>query len=392
MSSTATRTFDIAAIRQRFPALERATAFLDGPGGTQTPDSVIAAVSGYLRDHNANVDGIFEASIWTTDLVVQARQRAAAFLGCLPDEVGFGLNATSINFHLSRAAARELQAGDEIVVTKLDHDANISPWLELADDRKLVVRLADIKDDTTLNIEDVERLLSDRTRVLAFPLASNAVGTITDARRLATLAHQVGAIAWIDATHYAAHDRIDVQAIEADVLFCSAYKFFGPHLGLFYGRRSLLEQWRPYKIRPASDQPVGHRFETGTLPHESLAGFIAAIDYLDSVGWDGIVAHERSLGMRFLQGLPPAYRLHGLRTMEGRVATFAINLPGWSPRAVVEALAERDIAAWAGHYYAIEVMRQFGLEEGAVRIGFVHYNTSDEVDRALKELDRLASA
>ena len=390
MQST-TAPLDVAAVRRRFPSLEGSTAFLDGPGGTQVPDSVIDAVAAYLREDNANVDGPFGTSLRTNEIIAQARQRAATSLGCSPDEVGFGMNATTLNFHLSRTVARELRGGDEIVVTGLDHDANIAPWLEAAADWKLTVRFAGIHPDATLDVEDLKRLLSERTRIVAFPMASNAVGTTTEARRITDLAHQVGALAWVDAAHYAPHGRIDVRAIDADVLFCSAYKFFGPHLGLFYGRRAVLERWQPYKIRPAATEPVSHRFETGTLPHESLAGFVAAIDYLDSVGWDGIVAHERALGGRFLQGLPTAYDLHGVRTMDGRVATFAVTLPGRSPQLIARTLAERGIAVWAGHYYAIEVMRRLGLEQGAVRIGFVHYNTSDEVDRVLAELECLAS-
>jgi selenocysteine lyase/cysteine desulfurase len=228
--------------------------------------------------------------------------------------------------------------------------------------------------------------------VVAFPWACNGVGTTIDVARVVDLAHRAGAIAWIDATHFAVHGAIDVRAIDSDVLLCSAYKFFGPHLGVFYARRELLERWHPYKVRPAASEPLGHRFETGTLPHESLAGFIAAVDYIHSVGWDGIVAHERDLGERFIAGLPPGYRLHGVPTMRQRVATFAVTLPGRTPQEIAQLMAERDIAVWAGHYYAVEVMRRLNLENGAVRIGFVHYNTSDEVDRALAGLEQVAHA
>ena len=383
-------TLDVSTVCQQFSALQRPTVFLDGPGGTQTPDSVIEAVSAYLREDNANVDGPFARSRRTNAIVAKARQRAAAFLGCSGDEVGFGLNMTSLNFHLSRTVGRELKPGDEIVVTKLDHDANVSPWLEIAADRDLVVHMANIHDDTRLDIDDLERLLTERTRIVAFPWASNAVGTVVDAARICDLAHRAGAIAWIDATHFAAHRPINVKAAGADVLLCSPYKFFGPHLGLFYARQELLERWRPYKVRPAADEPLGHRFETGTLPHEALAGFIAAIDYIESVGWDGITAHERILGERFLAGFPDGYQLHGIPAMEQRVPTFAMTLPGRAPQEIAETLAERDIAVWAGNYYAVEVMKQLGLPDGAVRIGFVHYNTEDEVDRVLLELDRLS--
>ncbi len=295
---------DPAAIRARFSALDGATAFLDGPGGTQVPDSVVDAMAGYLRHANANVGGAFERSRASEALVADARAAGARFLGASPDEVGFGQNMTTLNFTLSRALGRELRADDEVVVTRLDHDANVSPWLELKRDLGLAVRFADLnEEDCTLDLEDLERQLSPRTRVVAFPWASNAVGTITDVRRLVELAHEVGALAWVDAVHYAPHGPIDVEATGVDVLLCSPYKFFGPHLGLFYGRRELLERLSPYKVRPSADEPPAHRFETGTLPHEALAGFLAVVAYLESLGWPAIVAHERELGKRFLAGL-----------------------------------------------------------------------------------------
>lgn len=383
-------TFDVAAVRARFSALDRRTAFLDGPGGTQVPDSVIGAIATYLREQNANVGGPFDTSVATEAVIGEAHERAARFLGASPDEVGFGANMTTLNFALTRALARELRAGDEILVTRLDHDANVSPWLELAADRDLVVRFVDIRDDCTLDLDDLERLLGGRTRVVAFPWASNAVGTITDVARISALAHEAGALAWCDAVHYAPHGPIDVVAADVDLLLCSPYKFFGPHLGLFYARRELLERLRPYKVRPAPDDPPGHRFETGTLPHEALAGFNAAVEYVDSVGWDAIGAHERELGERFLAGLPAGVVLHGLRTMDGRTPTFAITVPGRSPHEVAGELGVQDIAVWAGNYYALEVMERLRLPDGAVRVGFVHYNTFDEVDRVLAELERLA--
>lgn len=382
---------DVEAVRGRFSALQRRTAFFDGPGGTQVPDSVIDAVASYLRESNANLGGPFETSRRSDDVVRAAHETAALFLGCSPAEVGFGANMTTLNFALSRALARELRSGDEIVVTRLDHDANVAPWLELARDRELVVRVADIsEDDCTLDMADLERQLTTRTRVVAFPWASNAVGTITDVRRIATLAHEAGALAWVDAVHYAPHGPIDVAAAGVDVLICSPYKFFGPHLGLFYGRREVLERWRPYKVRPAADEPVGPRFETGTLAHEALAGLVAAVEYIDSLGWEAIQAHERELGQRFLQSLPVGVRLYGAPTMEERTPTFALTFTGRSPQEVAAMLAERDIAVWAGNYYAVEVMERLGLPDGAVRIGFVHYNTAGEVDRLLGELEALS--
>lgn len=382
-------TLDIPAIRARFSGLQTPVALFDAPGGTQVPDSVIEAIAGYLRESNANLGGVFGSSRRSDRLVADARLAAADFLGCTPDEVAFGQNMTTLNFALSRAVGRQLAAGDEIVVTRLDHDANVSPWLELAHDLDLSVRFADIHDDTTLDVEELERQLSERTRVVAFPVASNAVGTVVDARRVVDLAHNVGALAWADAVHYAPHAPIDVAELGVDVLICSAYKFFGPHLGLAFTRAELLERWRPYKVRPAADAPLGSRYETGTLAHELLAGFVAAVDYLGSVGWEAIRSHERTLGERFLADLPDRCRLYGLPTMDGRVPTFAFTVPGISPQAAAQRLAERGIAVWHGDYYAVEVMRRLGLVEGAVRVGIVHYNTADEVDRLVAELEQL---
>jgi cysteine desulfurase family protein (TIGR01976 family) len=383
--------FDVAAVRARFSALDRPTAFLDGPGGTQVPDSVIEAMSSYLRDSNANLGGPFETSRRSDELVLRAHEKAALFLGCSPAEVGFGPNMTTLNFTLSRTLGRELRAGDEIVVTGLDHDANVAPWLELARDLDLVVRFVDIvEDECTLDVAELERALSSRTRVVAFPWASNAVGTITDVKRIAALAHDAGALAWVDAVHYAPHGPIDVAEANVDVLLCSPYKFYGPHLGLFYGRREVLERWRPYKVRPAPDDLVGQRFETGTLQHEALAGFVAAVEYVDSIGWEAIQGHERELGRRFLDGLPDGIRLHGRRSLDGRTPTFALTFRKLSPQEVAERLAARGIAVWSGDYYAVEVMERLGLPDGAVRAGFVHYNTPEEVDRLLREVEAFA--
>jgi cysteine desulfurase family protein (TIGR01976 family) len=377
---------DVAAARARFSALDSDLAFFDGPGGTQVPDEVIDAIATYLRESNANVSGPYETSRRTERLVADSRLAAASFFGASADEVIFGANMTTLNFALSRTAAREWSEGDEVVVTRLDHDGNVSPWLELAHDLGLVVRFADIRGDTTLDLEDLAAQLTDRTRVVAFPWASNAVGTLVDVARVAELAHEAGALAWVDAVHYGPHGPIEVAPVGADVLICSPYKFYGPHLGLAYVKSELLERWRPYKVRPASDEPLGHRFETGTLPHELLAGFVAAVEYVDSIGWEAIQAHERELGQRFLDGLPDSCTLYGVNGMDGRVSTFAFNVEGWSPRAVAERLGERKIAVWQGNYYAVEVMKRLGLDEGAVRAGIVHYNTAEEVDRLLEEL------
>jgi cysteine desulfurase family protein (TIGR01976 family) len=383
--------FDVAAVRARFAALQRPTAFFDGPGGTQTPDSVIDAVASYLREANANLGGPFETSLRSDQVVDAARDAAARFLGASPSEVGFGQNMTTLNFALTRSVGRDLSAGDEIVVTRLDHDANVSPWLELAGDLDLVVRFADLREeDCTLDYADIEAKISERTKVVAFPWASNAVGSITDVRRVADLAHEAGALAWVDAVHYAPHGPIDVAAAGVDVLICSPYKFFGPHLGLFFGRRDVLEGWDPYKVRPSANEPVSHRFETGTLAHELLAGCTAAVEYIESVGWDAIVGWERELGQRFLEGLPEAYTLHGIHSMEIRTPTFALTHPSRTPEELADDLARRDIAAWPGNYYALEIMERLGLTDGCLRVGIVHYNTTEEVDRLLSALAELA--
>jgi len=379
--------YDVEAVRSRFSALRSELALFDGPGGTQVPDSVIDAVSAYFRESNANVGGPYGTSIRTEALIEQSHETAARFLACDTENVIFGANMSTLNFALTRTLARELREGDEILVTHLDHDANVSPWLELAHDLGLVVRFADIHDDTTLDLDDLQRQLGERTKVVAFPIAANSVGTLTDARRIAELAHAAGALAWADAVHYAPHGPIDVGAFGVDVLICSPYKFFGPHLGLAFASHELLTRWRPYKVRPAPDEPLGRRFETGTLPHELLAGFVAAVEYVESVGWDAIRSQERALGERFLVGLPDGFTLHGLPTMEGRVATFAFTHRERSPREIATALGERGIAVWHGDYYAVELMKRLDLaDSGAVRAGIVHYNTEGEVDRMLEAL------
>ena len=380
---------DVNAIRARFSSLRTDWALFDGPGGTQVPDTVIDAIAAYLRESNANLGGAFESSVRTDALITNARLAAACFLGCTPDEVIFGQNMTTLNFALSRTLGRELRTGDEILATKLDHDGNVAPWLELARDLGLEIRLVELNEDTTLDLDDLASKLTERTRVVAFPLASNAVGTLVDARRVAELAHGVGAMAWADAVHFGPHGPIDVAALDVDVLLCSPYKFFGPHLGLAFGRASLLEGWRPYKVRPSANEPVGARFETGTLAYELLAGFVAAVDYVHDVGWDAIRPHERGLGEQFLAGLPNGWTLHGLPTMDGRVSTFALTHESTSPDAAAARLAERKVAVWSGDYYAVEVMKRLGLADGAVRVGLVHYNTPEEVDRLLEALREL---
>src|SRR5471032_496793 len=376
----------IDSVRARFSSLDVPLAFFDGPGGTQVPDSVIEAISGYLRTANANLGGPFPTSQASVELVDRAHETAARFLNASADEVAFGQNMTTLNFALSRTAARGWSAGDEIVVTRLDHDANVSPWLEVAHDKGLVVHFCELDDQCKLDLDHLQSLLSERTRVVAFPWASNGVGTVTPVAEIAALAHGVGALAWIDAVHYAPHGPIDVAAAGADVLICSPYKFYGPHLGLAFGRRELLESWRPYKVRPSSDFPVGHRFETGTLAHELLAGFVAAVEYLELVGWEFILEHEQTLGQHFLDGLPDGWALHGPSTMEERVPTFAITHAEESAEAAAIRLGRDGFAVWSGNYYALEVMKFLGLPDGAVRVGVVHTNTAGEVEALLGAL------
>jgi cysteine desulfurase family protein (TIGR01976 family) len=385
-------TIDPTAVRARFSSLQSGFAFLDAPGGSQVPDSVGEAVARCLREASANMGASYETSKRVGAIVAEAEAKAAAFLGCEPTEVIFGANMTSLDFMLSRTAGRDFKAGDEILISSLDHDGGVAPWLALAEDKDLRVQFIELHPDTTLDYDDLASKLSERTRVVAFAWASNAIGTVVDAARVCELAHSVGALAWIDAVHYAAHEPIDVAAIGADVLICSPYKFCGPHLGIAYGRTSLLETLRPYKARPAPSSPLGRRFETGTLPYELLAGFNATIDYLHEVGgMDAIVPYERALGQRFLDTLPESVSVYGLPTLEGRVPTFLVNVDGAPAAEVATTLGERGIGVWAhDSWYSLNLYRRLGYEGYAVRIGFIHYNTAEEVDRLVSELAECA--
>ena len=381
-------TLDPTAVRRRFSSLQSGFAFLDAPGGSQVPDSVGEAVARCLREASANMGASYETSRRVGAIVSEAESKAAAFLGCEPGEVIFGANMTSLDFTLSRTAGREFVAGDEILVSSLDHDGGVAPWLELAHDKDMRVQHVELRPDTTLDYDDLAAKLTERTRVVAFAWASNAIGTIVDAARVCELAHSVGALAWIDAVHYAAHEPIDVAAIGADVLLCSPYKFCGPHLGIAYGRTALLESWRPYKARPAPTSPLGRRFETGTLPYELLAGFNATIDYLAEIGgMDAIVPYERALGERFLDTLPDSVTVYGLPTLEGRVPTFLVNVEGAPAAEVATRLGERGVGVWAHNtWYSLNLYQRLGYDGDAIRIGFIHYNTADEVDRLVGEL------
>jgi cysteine desulfurase family protein (TIGR01976 family) len=379
---------DVEAVRARFSALQQGFAFLDAPGGSQVPDEVGDAIARALREASANLGAVYATSHRVAEILTGAEARAARFLGCEPHEVIFGPNMTSLDFALSRTAGRDFAPGDEILVSSLDHDGGVAPWLELARDRGLVVRHVELHEDTTLDFADLEAKLGPRTRVVAFAWASNAVGTIVDARRVCELAHQAGALAWIDAVHYAAHEPINVREVGADVLICSPYKFCGPHLGLAYGRAEVIERWRPYKARPAPGSPLGRRFETGTQPYELLAGFSAAIDYLDSIGgFAAIAPYERALGERFLSSIPDEVTVYGLPGMAGRVPTFLVNVDGVAAADVAERLAAAQIGVWAhDSWYSLDLYRRLGYDDKSVRIGFIHYNTADEVDRLVQAL------
>ncbi len=384
---------DVAAARQRFSSLQEGFAFFDAPGGSQVPDEVGDAIARALREASANLGAVYETSRRVGRILEQAETGAARLLGCEAHEVIFGPNMTSLNFTLSRTAGREFAAGDEILVSSLDHDGGVAPWLELAYDRDLVVRHIELLDDTTLDYDDLASKLGPRTRVVAFAWASNAVGTVVDAQRVCRLAHDAGALAWVDAVHYAAHEPIDVRQIDADVLICSPYKFCGPHLGMAYGRADVIERWRPYKARPAPSTPLSRRFETGTQPYELLAGFNATIDYLDSIGGlQAIVPYERSLGARFLSGISDAVSVYGLQGMEGRVPTFLINVAGVPAGEVAVRLAEQNMGVWAhDSWYSLGLYQRLGYNDQSVRLGFIHYNTAAEVDALVEALNGLAS-
>ena len=394
MADVLTKTGDLQGVRKRFSSLQGGFAFLDAPGGSQVPDEVGDSIARALREASANMGAGYATSLRVKAILEQAETNAARFLRCDTHELIFGPNMTSLNFTLSRTAARGFQTGDEILVSSLDHDGGVAPWLELAHDKDLVVKHIELHSDTTLDYEDLERQLSDRTRVVAFAWASNAVGTIVDARRVCELAHRAGALAWIDAVHYAAHEPIDVRAVGADVLLCSTYKFCGPHLGMAYGKAEVLETWRPYKARPAPMSPLSRRFETGTQPYELLAGFNATIDYLDSIGgFATILPFERELGERFLAGISEAVTVYGLPGMEGRVPTFLINVDGVPAARLAAHLAEQQIGVWAHDtWYSLNLYKRLGYEQDSVRVGFIHYNTAEEVDRLVAALESAREA
>jgi cysteine desulfurase family protein (TIGR01976 family) len=389
----ATTLFDVASARARFSSLsDGGFVFLDAPGGSQVPDEVGDAIARTLREASANNGAPYATSKRVEAIYDQARVDAGRFLNCSPDDVIFGANMTTLDFMLTRTAARDWRVGDKILVSRLDHDGGVAPWVELAADRGFDVDWVDVTPELRLDLDDLERKLDDRVRVVACVAASNAVGTITDVARVAELAHAAGALCWVDAVHYAAHEPIDVEALGCDVLICSPYKYCGPHLGLAYGRHELLESWRPYKARPAGSTPVGRKFETGTAPYELLAGFSATIAYLESLGGMSVLRdYERELGRRFMETAPESVTIYGVPTMEGRVPTFLLNVEGVPAADVATTMAERGYGVWAHDtWYSLGLRDRLPYPQDAVRVGFIHYNTVDEVDGFVRELENLS--
>jgi cysteine desulfurase family protein (TIGR01976 family) len=416
----------IQKIRKQFPALQqlnsqaRLPVFFDGPGGTQVPQRVIEAMANYLVKTNSNTRGQFLTSRKTDELIHEARTAMADFIHAPSSEqIIFGANMTTLTFHLSRSIGKILQPGDEIIITRLDHDANISAWLSL-EEKGVVIRWLDFHpEDCTLDLAALEKLLTHKTKLLAVGYASNAVGTINDVKRLGRMVHEVGGMIFVDAVHYAPHGPIDVQDLDCDFLVCSAYKFFGLHVGVLYGKREFLEKLPPYKVRPQESAPP-NKFETGTLNHEGLAGTIAAIEYLIDIGKsfdnflpDNIASfhgrrrdlkaamsvirmYENQLSKKLLAGLRaiPGITIYGItdeKELIHRTPTFAIRLAKLAPQEVASRLGAQGIFVWDGNFYALEVTTRLGVEKsgGVVRIGLVHYNTADEIDRLIAALQEM---
>ena len=418
VENSLTTPLDLAWVRSQFPSLHREAkgrpvTYLDGPGGTQVPQRVIDAISDYLRTNNANTCGAYETSRNTDAVIAGARSAMADFLGCDPGEIVFGPNMTTLTFSMSRALGRELQAGDEILLTHLDHDANISPWRAL-EERGVKIRFADFhEEDCTLNMEDLASKIKPRTKIVAVGYASNAVGTINDVKTIVRLAHDAGALAYIDAVHYAPHGPIDVRDLDCDFLVCSTYKFFGPHMGVLYGKREHLARLQPYKVRANADA-VPQRWEWGTLNHECIAGITACVEYQAEIGtkhvgpgagatrreaiqfaYQAIVEHERRLSARMLSGTReiPGLKLYGIShpsRLNHRCPTFAMRIAGHTPVQLATRLGEQGIFTWDGNYYAINVTERLNVEKdgGFLRVGLVHYNTEEEVDRVLSALSQ----
>ncbi len=410
---------DTSWIRAQFPSLQtkvngQPAAFLDGPAGTQVPTQVMHAIQNYLMSANANTGGAFLTSRRSDEMIANARAAMADFFHCEKDEVVFGQNMTTITFAVSRAIARELKAGDEILLTTLDHDANFSPWKAL-EEKGIVTRQVDIREaDCTLDLEDLKRKLNDKTRLVAVGYASNAVGTINPVGGITKLAHAAGALVYIDAVHYAPHGLIDVKALDCDFLVCSPYKFFGPHMGTLYGKREHLQRFRPYKVRPCTEEVPG-RWESGTQVHELIAGIGAAVEYLAGLGrhsdpsaktrrealtsaYRATGAYETRLVWRLIDELQsiPGVRIYGItdpQRFAERCSTISLRIGNHHPTAMANYLGERGIFTWDGNYYALNLSERLGVElqGGMLRIGLVHYNTMEEVERLLTALREIAA-
>ncbi len=407
-------TLDLSWIRSQFPSFAEKVnghpaAYFDGPGGTQVPQRVIDAISDYLKHANANTCGAYLTSRRTNQVIADGRSAMADFLGCDSDEVVFGFNMTSLTFAMSRALGRELKAGDEIVLTLLDHDANFSPWQALEERGVVIRRVAFREADCTVDMEDLAQQINKRTKVVAVGYASNAVGTINDVKEVVRLAHEGGALAYIDAVHYAPHGPIDVRNLDCDFLVCSSYKFFGPHMGVLYGKREHLKRLQPYKVR-ANTNEIPNCWEWGTLNHEGIAGITACVDYIASIGhrlkgmlpsrrasilaaYVEIVKYERSLCERLLRGIAamPTVKVYGITDpsrFDHRCPTIALRAQGHTPLELATKLGDRGFFTWDGNYYAINVTEQLDVEKdgGFLRIGLFHYNTVEEVDRLLAAL------
>jgi len=415
--------FDVAQVRAQFPALAQVDegqprVYFDNPGGTQVPNHVLDRTRDYLVRMNANGGGAFRTSIDSDALLDEAHAAMADLLNAAsPDEIIYGQNMTTLTLAISRSLARWFEPRDEIILTRMDHDANVSPWLLIAEDLGLKIKWLPFNTETyRYDLGDLDALLTDRTRLIAVNYASNAIGTINDVRAITERVHAAGGLVYVDAVQYVPHAPTDVQALGCDFLACSAYKFFGPHQGILWGRRELLEKLKAYKVRPASNA-LPHKFETGTLSHEGMAGTLGAVEYLTwlgetmggpfqdtfphlsgrrrtlHTGMATLAAYERTLGARLVVGLEqlPGIKIHGITDpahFDERVPTVAFTLEGRAPRAIAEHLAAHNIFVWDGHYYALEVVRHLGVTEqtGMVRVGLAHYNTAEEVDRLLAAL------
>jgi cysteine desulfurase family protein (TIGR01976 family) len=414
LQGTESKPLDVAWVREQFPSLQlqvngHAAAFLDGPAGTQVPKQVMDAVQNYFLKSNANTCGAFATSRSNDAIIASARAAMADFFNCDKDEVVFGQNMTTITFALARAIGRVLEPGDEIVVTTLDHDANVAPWRAL-EEMGMVIRQVDIREsDCTLDLEDLKRKLNANTKLVAVGYASNAVGTINPVAEITKLAHDAGAFMFIDAVHYAPHGLLDVRALDCDFLVCSPYKFFGPHMGALYGKREHLLRFRPYKVRPAPDS-LPDRWETGTQVQELIAGIGAAVDYLAELGarsdasakdrrrallaaYRATRGHEMALLARLVEGLLaiPGLQFFGIsdpKRFDERCSTVSVRLANHTPTQVATFLGQRGIFTWDGNYYALNLTERLGVEAsgGLLRIGLVHYNTAEEVDRLLAAL------